>query len=420
MEKHFKVFHLYIKYLNSLLDKLIPTKSDLNLKLVLKQFGNKNRQLGSRDRRFIQNVIYGFYRWYPVVANLKRIDLISLIILLEHLDTVEWRAFFSAHEKLLWDAQTIQALSEATQVTGQLAQLNAIYGTTFSEHDLLPSWLHTQIKDVAITDVVNHMQNRAPITIWINQGLAKNLLANELGQKAAEHPYLKNAFIFKAETPIKTIKAYQDGRIEIQDIASQMIVHTCNPKENETWWDACAGAGGKALHLAKLMNFKGKIIASDLRGYMLKETRERSKRLNSKIIETMQYDLTNSVPLNEEFDGVLIDAPCTGSGTWRRHPQLKWTINEASIIELTKLQLLLLERASEHVKAGGALIYSTCSIFHAENEEIVDEFLKRHIEFKLDSITHPLTGEKTEGYVKSSLKSQVEDGMFAARLIRIN
>lgn len=422
LEKQFKVFQLYIKYLNSLLDKIQPISPDLNLKQAIKQFERKNPQLGSRDRRFIQHVIYGFFRWLPIVSKRARLETIALIILLEKLATPAWRQFFVEHEKLEFSESFIAELGDSTSLERQLAAINAALGTAFAETDLFPEWMREHLpQNEDIRQLAAAFQMRAPIGVWSTRKKPAELLKNhsDLAENAAPHPRLKGALVFAPESPIKNHPIYTRGLVEIQDIASQMIVAACQASQGEFWWDACAGGGGKALHLAKHMNFTGKILASDLRGYMLKETQRRAKKLGAKGIRTKQVDLTKPLADLPKFDGILIDAPCSGSGTWKRHPQLRWQMSESELPKLQELQFALLTNAATRVKENGVLVYSTCSVFEAENESVVARFLKENAEFELEPMAHPLTGEQTNGMMRSRLETGIEDGMFAARMRRL-
>jgi 16S rRNA (cytosine967-C5)-methyltransferase len=169
----------------------------------------------------------------------------------------------------------------------------------------------------------------------------------------------------------------------MQDEGSQLISLIASPKSGDVVIDACAGAGGKTLHLAELMKNEGEIVAIDIERKRLEELQSRANRAGITIIRTM---LRNEV-LPENFfskaDLVLVDAPCSGTGTIRRNPALKWSVNESLVKHYAEQQMNILEENSRYVKQGGKLVYATCSLMRQENEEIVEAFLEKHNYFTL-------------------------------------
>jgi len=188
-----------------------------------------------------------------------------------------------------------------------------------------------------------------------------------------------------AEKPLRETASYRAGRFQLQDEASQLIGLLVAPVAGETVLDLCAGRGGKATHLAELMDNRGKIIAVELRASKIKQLHVLAARLGIRIIEAMAADATQPLPgiFPGCFDRVLVDVPCSGLGTLRRSPEIKWRLTPGQLHRQTFLQQSLLARAGEYVRPGGRLIYSTCSIMREENEEVVTAFLDRHPEFHL-------------------------------------
>lgn len=173
-------------------------------------------------------------------------------------------------------------------------------------------------------------------------------------------------------------EAYKEGLFEIQDLASQEVALQVNPQPGETVIDACAGAGGKTLHLATLMKNRGRLIALDISQAKLDTLKKRAQRNRVGIIETQtsnSFEAKNSKIL---ADRILLDVPCTGSGVLRRNPDGKLWINSEKLHELQKVQQGILGKYAEYVKPGGLLIYSTCSIFPTENQNQIKEFLSLH------------------------------------------
>jgi 16S rRNA (cytosine967-C5)-methyltransferase len=192
---------------------------------------------------------------------------------------------------------------------------------------------------------------------------------------------------------ISATEAHKSGWIEVQDLASQQIAHTVAAKSGQKVWDACAGAGGKALAIAACMNNKGVLVATDLHEYKLDELKRRSKRAELHNLRSFVWTgdaplrLPKEVAQQQGFDWVLVDAPCSASGTWRRNPDARWRFTEADIQELNALQQQLLHNAAQGVRRGGHLVYATCSWEVSENEGQVKWFLENHPEFELQSQT---------------------------------
>jgi 16S rRNA (cytosine967-C5)-methyltransferase len=170
--------------------------------------------------------------------------------------------------------------------------------------------------------------------------------------------------------------SFTEGLFEIQDEGSQIVSLLTGAKSGMLVVDACAGAGGKSLHLAQIMNDKGNIVAIDVDEKKLFELQERAKRAHVSIVHPLIKNRTRDDELISKADIVLVDAPCSGSGTIRRNPGTKWKLTESQLEHFHGLQLRILENAATYVKLGGSLVYSTCSLFKRENEDVVGEFLR--------------------------------------------
>ena len=242
------------------------------------------------------------------------------------------------------------------------------------------------------------------------------------------------------------------GEIIAQDEAAQIVARVVSPQSGWTVLDAASAPGGKTTHLAQLMNDEGTIIACDRSESRLKLVRENARRLEIKSIETRALDFrhfnendatsrNSETNVREEFDAVLLDAPCLGTGTWRRRPDARWRKTPSQLAELAQLQRELLDVAAQIVRVGGVLVYSTCSLEPEENDAQIDGFLERHRNWKIDrevpelareinALVHDQSGFwRTSPHIEYS-KSQVgdenaprvairPDGMFAARLRRV-
>ena len=233
-------------------------------------------------------------------------------------------------------------------------------------------------------------QSRPPLWLRLRSDQDIKSMVGELGGAGVQVAKNEHGLCATGGFGISQTAAYKEGRIEIQDYASQQIAATVNAKAGEKIWDACAGGGGKALAMSNVMNSKGVVVATDLHDYKLVELKKRAKRAGHLNIRTFTWDgeaplrLPQEIARQKGFDKVLVDAPCSATGTWRRNPDARLRLNEEHLSELLTIQQQLLKHASEGVRTGGQLIYATCSWLAAENEHAVEKFLAEHPEFVLD------------------------------------
>lgn len=240
-----------------------------------------------------------------------------------------------------------------------------------AEMDIPPAWL-TQLQ-------------REPV-LWLRakQNEAANLPALLGDLTPATHPALSSppsALRYSGSRDLFLTDEFRDGRFEIQDLASQLVGHACAPQPGQTWWDACAGEGGKTLHLSDLMQNKGLIWASDRSVRRLEHLKKRAARAGMFNYRTALWDGSAKLPTKTKFDGVLVDAPCSGVGTWQRNPHARWTTQPDDVHELAAVQQRLLDHVAGSLKSGGRLVYSVCTLTRAETTTVVDQFNVTHPEF---------------------------------------
>jgi len=193
---------------------------------------------------------------------------------------------------------------------------------------------------------------------------------------------LPGAAVYEGEADLFKTPEFHAGEFEIQDIASQAVGLLCDPKPGETWWDACAGEGGKTMHLSDLMENKGLIWTSDRAGWRLKHLKRRAARAKVFNYRAAVWDGGAKLPTKTKFDGGLVDAPCSGLGTWQRNPHARWTTDVKDVVELAEVQQRLLSNVAGAVKPGGRLIYSVCTLTRKETSEVVERFSRAHPEFE--------------------------------------
>lgn len=243
--------------------------------------------------------------------------------------------------------------------------------------------------------------------------------------KASPTRQSPQGIIVQSKITVDHLPGFHEGYFQVQGEASQLVVYLLAAKPGERILDACAAPGGKTTHIAESMNDQGEIIATDISAKGLKKIEENTTRLMLKSVRTCRADL--STPLNEflgqPFDRILVDAPCTGFGTLRSHPETKWNRGEADIKRLSNLQKKILANAASYLKPGGVLVYSTCTLVDDENEKVTEHFLKHHQEFVLDEAASHLPQE-ANSLVKGSYYLALPhrhntDGFFAARMRRL-
>jgi len=346
------------------------------------------RRAGSRDRKFYRELAYTAWRTIPDIDQLSDDDLVSHVA-------------------------TFAGEIPATSLFIATFKLNPP-PVPAAETSLLPAWVAQECPAALQSPHLQSLLSRAPLWIRIQTDNPR-LVSDELTALQIPHtpsPVLRNAWKIGGDAPLQNTTAFRRGLFEIQDIGSHSLLHSISKPWQGHWLDACAGAGGKTLQLAQLLEHTGRVTAHDIRFAALQELEQRVQRarLPNVTVETQPHGT---------FDGVLVDAPCSGSGTWRRAPHLKWTTNPGSIKRAATKQLELLGRFSTHVASGGLLIYTTCSLCRTENEAVVDHFSSANPEFH----PLPLIDLKTGAIVKTGQLSRLpadldSDAFFVAAFRR--
>jgi len=258
-------------------------------------------------------------------------------------------------------------------------------------------------------------------TLRVDRGDLMEKLREE-GLKPHPTIYSEEGVLLQDPPPTSELPFLKEGLYVIQDEASQLVSSILDPRPGERILDACAAPGGKTAHTAQKMENRGEIYALDLSNEKLHLIEEICQRLGIKIVKVLRADAAASLPVFKSlvFDRVLADVPCSGFGTLRKNPDLKWRRREKDIKRLSELQFSILSNLSAYVEKRGVLIYSTCTVFHEENEDVVKRFLEGHPGFQLDRMDKVLP-EKCDrfihnGYFKTFPPQNGMDGFFVARL----
>jgi len=227
-----------------------------------------------------------------------------------------------------------------------------------------------------------------PPNLWLRAKRGQgNLVANKL---LAEPRLLPDALVYPGGEDLFRTPEFHAGEFELQDISSQAVSIICAPQPGETWWDACTGEGGKLLHLSDLMGNKGLIWASDRAEWRLKHLKRRAARAKAFNYRAELWNGGAKLPTKTKFHGILVDAPCSGVGTWQRKPHARWTTTLDDVKELAEVQKRLLANVAGSLKPGGKLIYSVCTLTKSETVDVVSAFEKQFPEFKPLPVSNPL------------------------------
>lgn len=358
----------------------------------LSGYFRKHPQFGSKDRKLISNTIFGYYRWYGWLKRLpKEATLKSLLLgyLLDGNPVSEMVEYWASECKIEL---------EALKGFGQLPLEQTIQKLKLCSSDLsdiLPEHLNPHEAGNLTPELINAFQKRPKLWIRLVEGQSRSFLEALTEKKIPFqlHPKSPQSLALSSNINLFEYEAFRKGNLEIQDIASQGIGLICNPQKGEIWWDACAGSGGKALQLAALMKSQGEIYATEVYQPRLNEMRKRIKR-NSKwsMIKPVLWDGKTIPSFDKVPDHILVDAPCSCSGTWRRSPDLRWHHQKQKVKTYRQDQLNILNLVQDALPVGGNLVYATCSLFEEENQGVVEEFLKTHSSFSLMPLNCPFTG----------------------------
>jgi len=410
-------------------------KSPIPMDLTIGDYMRQRRYIGSKDRADIVERVYGMVRHHarinwaleqagatPITSRLK---LLAYLILVEgkedpsiFFDGTKYAPSHIEEDEI----NIIQALPNNFDSASEDVRfecppnyapaLHEYFGQFFDVE--MEALCHAATLDLRINCVAGDREK-------MKESLSNDGVVTELT------PYSPWGLRTKGKAFLSETKAFRSGHIEIQDEGSQLIALACDVKPGMQVLDYCAGGGGKTLALASAMMVKGRIVAMDLEESRLLKAKTRFKRARvSDIIETRPLSDEKSRKWlrrqKQSFDVVLLDVPCSGTGTWRRNPDTRWRNYGPSVDNLIPVQADILERVAGVVKGGGRLVYATCSLLPEENEMQIEKFLGNHPEYELADLktvwpigcTSPCEGK----YMRLTPKRHNTDGFFAAILIR--
>ena len=340
---------------------------------VIERLLRQNKKWGSRDRSFVAEHTYEMVRWWALLWGIlgqepttKRKDLQKLFgiyWLWRGFELPDWPKF---------DAVRDVNIKERLHTLSGTATLES-YAQWFDEearNQLGEKW-DTIAKAMNIPNAVNLRVN----TLKSNQEEVRSEL-QLAGLEVHNHPTFPDALVLAGRPRLNNLEGFKTGKFEVQDAGSQSIAPFLNPKPGSTVIDACAGAGGKTLHLGALMQNKGALIAMDVEGRKLGELLKRTQRSGLSIVQTRAWEEPGVLEeLSNSADYLLLDVPCSGSGVIKREPDTKWKLQPEHLDRLESVQFSIIRDYSSLLKTGGIMVYATCSILPKENRLQVDAFL---------------------------------------------
>ncbi len=371
---------------------------------IVKKQIKLDRRWGSRDRRFIAESLYDIVRWWRWHLTIGEIDeqdperfikVFGVYLMDKKAEFPDWFTLEIPAAEIIENNKNkyLSELRFSASIPDWLDELG--------KKELGENW----------STEINALNKTAEVVLRVNTlKILKSkliMLMHKEGVEVEEIADFPDALILKKRRDLSQLKTFKNGFFEVQDASSQLVAPFSQAKAGITVIDACAGAGGKSLHLAAQMENKGRVFSMDIEDSKLIELEKRSKRAGSRIISTHIINNQQVKKLDEKADVLLIDAPCSGLGVLRRKPDSKWKLSLEKIEEYKKLQEQILNDYQQMLKPGGALVYVTCSILPSENENQIAKFLEKY------------KGKYTIEEERKVMPSEGFDGFYMARLRKL-
>jgi len=381
-----------------------------------------HREYGSRDRRFFASLVFSFFRWKGWLDTIADRPLAVRAAIAYRLDG---HPATDAVDRLAMLPEAKDPLDNLDAKGRQFARWCGQTAHPSPEQVIPDGWLERLTRtgsgpgDAIGRRLLEAFQTRPPTWIRVRASASESVrqACAALGIAPAPHPRLPLAWQIPDTARLADLQARCRGALEIQDAASQGIAVLAEPRPGESWWDVCTGAGGKSLHLQELAGGRLSLWATDIRDSVLRECARRA-RTAGVVLRLQRHDALQEAVPDRLFDDVLLDAPCSGTGTWGRAPDARWRLSPEAVVRFARQQAALLRQAARAVKPGGILVYATCALTDAENGDQLAAFLAETPEFEPAPFRHPLTGDMTPGQAYLWPWQGPGTGLFAARLRR--
>jgi 16S rRNA (cytosine967-C5)-methyltransferase len=324
--------------------------------LALRQYLATAKRLGPREKRAVSQAVFTYFRWR------------------------NWTDLKASAQK---------QVEEAIEVHQRFEKNPSSIKTEALAARAVPVWLPTEA--VLPPETLRQLQKEPLLWLRARPGKSTELsqaldrcepASRDLLARLGVPEQHVTALAYRGAKDLFLTPQFHNGEFEIQDLASQLVGHACSPNPGETWWDACAGEGGKTLHLADLMGNKGLIWATDRSERRLQSLKRRTARAKIFNYRAAVWDGGAKLPTKTLFDGVLVDAPCSGVGTWQRNPHARWTTTPQDVKELAAIQRDILEHVAKSIKPGGRLVYSVCTLTRSETADVANAFTAAHPDFE--------------------------------------
>lgn len=366
---------------------------------AIERLFKQNPQWGSRDRRFIAEAVYDIVRNFRLYAELAESTnnfwfITAVWLVVKHEDIPDWQEFKHVDPKYILDRKK------------QLQDILPVY-------ESYPDWLwalgEKELGEEIWKREAQALNGQAPVYLRANtlkttrHKLFETLKNDNIETSEVSGP--NDALMLVRRENVFQNKLFKDGWFEVQDAGSQLISEYLAPRPGELVIDACAGAGGKSLHLSAIMKNKGKIISMDVEEWKLDELKKRARRAGASNIETRLIEENKTIAaFKNKADKLLLDVPCSGLGVLKRNPDTKWKLSAESVERTKDIQRSILKEYSAMLRPQGTMVYSTCSLLPSENQEQVKYFLKENKHFELIKDKTLLPSEGFDGFYMALLK----------------
>ena len=408
MRLHRPLVSATVKALQEIFHPENPRQADRVIEEVLKS----NKQWGSRDRNFIAETAYEIVRNWRLALYVTDLPENNLSETNYHQIIGAWLIIKNETEieDLLPKWEEFESLDSA-KILVKYKESQQIRKIRESVPDWLDALGEAELGAEKWTEEIKALNQQAPVvlranTLKTNQKALQDLL-NEINIETSVLAELPDALILQKRSNISKTELYRNGFFEVQDAASQLVAPFLDVKFGMRVIDACAGAGGKALHLSALMQNKGRVVAMDVEERKLTELLKRVKRNGADNIETKLINAKTLLSLENSADRLLLDVPCSGLGVIRRNPDAKWKLTPAFIDNLRRIQWKILSEYSTMLKKGGKMVFATCSLLPSESEFHIQRLLIEQPE-SWELLSERRTSPATDGY----------DGFYMACLLK--
>ena len=427
-------------YADILLDQALktPTLEDRDCALLTELVYGTLRWRGNIDGQLSRYLRQSLAKTAPLIRNLLRLSVYQLLFL----DKIpDYAAVNEAVElaKIHGGAKTagfvnavlrnfLRHKAGVNQVALDDPSAKALAVTYSHPEWLVTRWLN-EFGTESAKALMRANNERAPLVLRVNllKGTREELLERFLaaGIDANATPWSPQGIAVLSGPAVDELPGFADGLFQVQGEASQLVTYLLSPAPGERILDACAAPGGKSTHIAEMMHDRGELVAVDASARGTAKIHENALRLGLDSLRVLRADASAGVGAValESCDRVLVDAPCSGLGTLRGHPDIKWRRNEDDIRRLGCLQAKILRRAAGYLRPNGVLVYATCTLTRQENEEIVEAFLAQHEEFELEDAARYLPGQAThmvrDKFFVALPQRDNTDGFFAARMRKV-